>query len=51
MSLYNLCTAKAIAFYAEGGRAIPDNSAPPVNNEQLSRAETERRIKLLQENR
>lgn len=42
--------AKAIAFYAEGGRAIPDNSAPPVNNEQLSRAETERRIKLLQEN-
>lgn len=42
--------AKAIAFYADGGRAIPDNSAPPVNNEQLSRAETERRIKLLQEN-
>ncbi|KAH6795839.1 hypothetical protein C2S51_036825 [Perilla frutescens var. frutescens] len=44
--------AKAIAFHVEGegGRTIPENSAPPVNNEQLSRAETERRIKLLQEN-
>ncbi|KAL0328596.1 UNVERIFIED_CONTAM: General transcription and DNA repair factor IIH subunit TFB1-1 [Sesamum calycinum] len=43
--------ANAIAFHAEAGRVVPDKSAPPVNNEQLSREETERRIKLLQENR
>ncbi|XP_011097708.1 probable RNA polymerase II transcription factor B subunit 1-1 isoform X1 [Sesamum indicum] len=42
--------ANAIAFHAEAGRVVPDKSAPPVNNEQLSREETERRIKLLQEN-
>ncbi|KAI3466382.1 hypothetical protein Pfo_023045 [Paulownia fortunei] len=42
--------ANAIAFHAEAGRAIPEKSAAPDNNEQLSRAETERRIKLLQEN-
>ncbi|KAK6154504.1 hypothetical protein DH2020_008752 [Rehmannia glutinosa] len=43
--------ANAIAFHAEAGRAMPEASVAPLNNEQLSRAETERRIKLLQENR
>ncbi|CAA0814039.1 Probable RNA polymerase II transcription factor B subunit 1-1 [Striga hermonthica] len=41
--------ANAIAFHTEGGRAISEKSAAPLNNEQLSRAETEQRIKLLQE--
>ncbi|KAK6133059.1 hypothetical protein DH2020_033214 [Rehmannia glutinosa] len=42
--------ANAIAFHAEAGRAMPEASVAPLNNEQLSRAETERLIKLLQEN-
>ncbi|KAL0407038.1 UNVERIFIED_CONTAM: General transcription and DNA repair factor IIH subunit TFB1-1 [Sesamum latifolium] len=56
VAVQNVCfmlalhTPNAIAFHAEAGRVVPDKSAPPVNNEQLSREETERRIKLLQEN-
>ncbi|XP_042039898.1 general transcription and DNA repair factor IIH subunit TFB1-1-like isoform X2 [Salvia splendens] len=42
--------ARAIAFYTEGGKAGPERATPPVTNEQLSSIETERRIKLLQEN-
>ncbi|KAL6544591.1 hypothetical protein OROMI_023453 [Orobanche minor] len=42
--------ANAIAFYTEAGRAVPEKSVAPLDNEQLSKAETERRIKLLQEN-
>ncbi|KAL1566943.1 general transcription and DNA repair factor IIH subunit TFB1-1-like [Salvia divinorum] len=42
--------ARAIAFYTEGGKAVPERTAPPVTNEQLSSIETECRIKLLQEN-
>ncbi|KAG8365185.1 hypothetical protein BUALT_Bualt18G0078100 [Buddleja alternifolia] len=42
--------AAAIAFHSEAGKATTENSAALVNSEQLSRAETERRIKLLQEN-
>ncbi|PIN09333.1 RNA polymerase II transcription initiation/nucleotide excision repair factor TFIIH, subunit TFB1 [Handroanthus impetiginosus] len=42
--------ATAISYHTESGRGVPEKSAAPVNDEQLSRAETERRIKLLQEN-
>ncbi|XP_051133531.1 general transcription and DNA repair factor IIH subunit TFB1-1-like [Andrographis paniculata] len=42
--------ATAIAHHSEAGRLINEKSDVPVSNEQLSRAETERRIKLLQEN-
>ncbi|GFP99115.1 probable RNA polymerase ii transcription factor b subunit 1-1 [Phtheirospermum japonicum] len=42
--------ANAIAFHTEAGKAKPENSVAPLNNEQLSLAQTERRIKLLQEN-
>ncbi|KAL7103304.1 hypothetical protein ACP275_08G171200 [Erythranthe tilingii] len=41
--------ANALAFHTESGKAIPEKSDVPVN-EQLSTAETEQRIKLLQEN-
>ena len=51
VKLYDICTARAIAFYTEGGKAGPERATPPVTNEQLSSIETERRIKLLQENR
>lgn len=43
--------AIAIANSGEAGKAVPEKPAAPLQNEQLSTAEMEWRIKLLQENR
>nr|XP_027107205.1 general transcription and DNA repair factor IIH subunit TFB1-1-like [Coffea arabica] len=48
----NVCkdfVASAIALSGEAGRTVPEKSAVPIQDEQLSAAEMERRIKLLQE--
>lgn len=48
----NVCkdfVASAIALSGESGRTVPEKSAVPIQDEQLSAAEMERRIKLLQE--
>ncbi|EPS73151.1 hypothetical protein M569_01605, partial [Genlisea aurea] len=42
--------ANAIALHAEPGKSVAERVDAPATGEQLSRAELERRIKLLQEN-